>query len=120
SWGFRSKIIESCSGDFNTKPKQINKKYIYLTIKYVTWWILRKLICAAFFGAVGNYRYSEILEREAISDGPNMKNQYHSNKPTVYNMNILFCHHNKRWRRPITVHQYISNESHIKGIVFYC
>ncbi|KAE9544211.1 hypothetical protein AGLY_001390, partial [Aphis glycines] len=45
-------------------------------------WILKKPNCAAFFGAVGEDRYSKILEREAISDGLDVKYQYHSDKST--------------------------------------
>ncbi|KAF0753385.1 adenosine kinase-like [Aphis craccivora] len=41
---------------------------------------LKKQNSAAFFGAVGKDRYSEILDREVISDGLNMKSQYHSDK----------------------------------------
>jgi len=41
---------------------------------------LKKQNCAAFFGAVGKDRYSEILDREVISDGLNMKSQYRSDK----------------------------------------
>ncbi|KAE9544215.1 hypothetical protein AGLY_001394 [Aphis glycines] len=45
-------------------------------------WILKKQNSAAFFGAVGEDRYSKILEREAISDGLDVKYQYHSDKST--------------------------------------
>ncbi|KAF0771454.1 adenosine kinase-like [Aphis craccivora] len=48
----------------------------------VVQWILNKPNCAAFFGAVGKDRYSKILEREAISDGLDVKYQYHSDKST--------------------------------------
>eukprot|EP00102_Acyrthosiphon_pisum_P004725 XP_001948583.3 PREDICTED: adenosine kinase-like [Acyrthosiphon pisum] len=45
-------------------------------------WILEEPNSVTFFGAVGNDRYSEILKREAIRDGLDVKYQYHSDIPT--------------------------------------
>lgn len=87
------------------KHKDINKdlteKY---TVEYiaggsvqnalrVAQWLLEKPKVTTFFGSVGEDEYSKILNDKAISDGVNVRYQYHNEEPTGTCTVLITDHH---------------------------